>query len=638
MCGIIGVIGAAGGPVYAEEIERQLSLLGHRGPDGGGMIRGPRFAFGHRRLAVIDPGPAADQPMTDGGGRLHLTYNGEIYNYRELRDELAALGHRFGTASDTEVLLAAYREWGIAALLKLEGMFAFALYDEVANVGYLVRDRLGIKPVFHTRVAGGGVAFCSELPGLLDLPGVGRRLNPRAVSSYLSYRHVVGPETYFEGIHRVEPGSYIRLDRFGVTARRYWNVDLGRQPRIHSPEEATEALRAALGHSVRQHLVADVPVGLFLSGGVDSSILLHEANRSAQSPIRCFTARVPGGAYDEVETAAATARTFGSPHEVIDLEPGTLLGDARRLICLRGEPLGMHNEVAMYHLACAVRRHAKVVLCGEGADELFAGYGRIFRLSFDWRRLNACRFLPTGLGKRAMAAAGIDDLGGAATPFEAFMRRYGYFSLEEKQALFTPAVRTAIDGDRALFDVFAQPFAAAGHRGVFDQVALAMVTHHLPGLLQMVDGTTMAAGVEGRVPFLDHRIVQLAFDMSPDLRLRWRGAGAALTALLQPVARFSERADTPKFALRHAWRDTLPDAVLHGRKMGFPVPLGTWLLGIHGSMIERLLTGTGAAIHDLLDRDRLKAWFEAGRQHPDDTFGRKVWLLTNLEFFLQEHF
>jgi asparagine synthase (glutamine-hydrolysing) len=635
VCGIFGVVG--GEPLEPARFGAIVDALAHRGPDGRGEVCGDGFALGHRRLSILDLTSAGAQPMRDPGGHVHLTYNGEIYNFRELRRELSDVGCQFRSQSDTEVLLAAYMRWGIDCVRRLNGMFAFGLYDARTGELFLARDRLGIKPIYYVEV-GGSLVFCSELKGILRHPRFERRLDRQAVSCFLSCRHVLGDRTYFQGVRQLEPGCLLRWKGGRATVSRYWDVDLAGR-RVGTGAAAAAEIREIIGDSVERQLVADVPVGLYLSGGLDSTILLYEAARRARRPVAAFTTRFDDPDFDESRYAALAAARFGAEHAIVSVSLDDYIIRVQELIRYRDQPLGMHNEVAMYVMARAAREKVAVVLCGEGADELFSGYGRIFRSPFDLVRRGAFGALPGAIGRRLARAAGLGAEPAGLDRSAWFFRRYTYFPTAEKEAIFRDTMRREADGDHPVLAHFDECFEAARARSFHDAIAYAFVKLHIPGLLLMVDATTMAAGIEGRVPFLDHRLVEASFRLPERMKLRFRSWRDAIAAVRKPVSEFSELHDVTKAVLRDAYRTELPAQILERRKMVFPVPLDAWLTREGGAWIRGELLGRGARASLVFEPARLARWLDVKMAAMDDPqLGRKLWLLLNLEYWLREYF
>lgn len=636
MCGIAGIVALDRGAVDPALVERALDRLAHRGPDARGIRSGPGFVFGHVRLAIVDPERRGDQPMASDDGATVITFNGEIFNHAALRRTLEAAGRRFRTASDTEVLLHAWQHWGPAAIDRLIGQFAFAVYDRATGHVELVRDRVGIKPLYYAEIDG-TVVFASELPAIAAHPGFRRRLDPIGVSSFLSYRHVLGDRTLFAGLHQLRPAHRATVSSAGVRTARYWRIDLsGRDTR--SADDRAAELRRVLREAVASQLPAAPPVALLLSGGLDSAILAREAVDLGVGPVVAFTAHIEDADADELPEAAATARHVGVDHVQIDLAESRLLDDAADCVAARGVPLGMHNEVGMHLLARAAASRSKVLLCGEGADELFAGYGRIFRLPYDHRRAWLADRMPARLAGWFRRRVEIPEPAAGRDAQALFESRYTYFPVAEKRALFTAEMQRAAGTDEALSAIIGASFAHGRQRSLFDAVSVVFLEAHLPGLLAMVDGVTMANGVEGRVPFLDERVVQAAYRLPARDRLAWNSPADALGAALEPIRRFSEHRDRTKAVLRRAYARDLPHSLLARKKKGFPVPLARWLGASRLARLEAELCSPTARLREVFDRQRLAGWMRAGAASASDRFGRQLWQLYNLELFLRRWF
>ncbi len=635
MCGILGVVPLQAGvevdrACFAEALQR----LAHRGPDGSGILHRERFSFGHRRLSVIELSERGAQPMSAAAGAVHVTYNGEIFNHAELRRELRGAGHDFVGECDTEVLLHAYLRWGSGCLERLDGMFAFGLFDERDDSLLLARDRLGIKPLYWC-LAPEALLFASEPAALLCCPGVEAALNPRAVSALLSFRCPPGAETCFAGINRLLPGELLRLEPGRLPQlSRWWRLPPSRPHRRFGRRRRRE-LGAALAKAVERTLVADVPVSSFLSGGLDSSVVLAEMATASAAPVTTVTASFADPAYDESPAAARTAAAFGARSRIVPIDPGSLLAHARELIRAKGQPLGMHNEVAVNLVAREAARTHKVALSGEGADELFAGYARIFRFPFEHRRARLLAAVPGRLRRLVAPRLAAGPAPGGFV--EDFLTRYSYFPRAEKLDLFSGPMRAAVDEDRGLTAPFRESLECDPRASGSARVRRFFLEQHLPGLLQMMDSMCMAAGLELRVPFVDHRLVEAGWRVPPRGLLRRRSPVAALRALRLPVDEISEREDISKYVLRRLYRRRLPAAAPARPKLGFPVPLSEWLSTELGWQVRELLLDPAARSAELIDRAALARWLED--QDPGDpAFGKKLWLLVNLELWLREFF
>ncbi|WP_183711208.1 asparagine synthase (glutamine-hydrolyzing) [Bradyrhizobium sp. ERR14] len=629
MCGICGFIGRiTDKSVVERNLARCAQTLAHRGPDASGSCVTPSFAFAHQRLAIIDPDPRSNQPFLDEELGLAVTYNGEIYNYRDLRRDLLRRGYQFRTESDTEVLCKAFACWGLDSVKRLRGMFAFAIYDKKAATAFLVRDRFGIKPLYYA-FADNGLVFASQPSAILNWPNVRSKLDPVGLSSFLSYRAVFGERTLFADIRKLQPGTWLKITAQSHEHTRWWD------PARPDDSGDFSSLETLIGSAVVEHLLPHTPVAALLSGGLDSSILAFELSRHSSQKPTCFTGVVCDGLYDESPYAVEVAKSLKLAHVLVQLPGATSLDVVKRLTALRGHPIGMHNEAAMYLLALAVGQSHKVLLTGEGADEIFLGYSRIFRLSFDVRRQALLAALPDVIGRPARRHIGLPKF--KASEFELFLARYTYFPQVEKLELGTSAWRRDIVHDAELIDWMSSAYHSGGATPA-ERIRQFFVRHHLPALLEMVDNTTMAAGVESRVPFTDHRIVAMALRMPFSEHLRWRHAFARFQAAFMPIEKFSETLDVSKAALRTLYSNRLPASVITRKKLGFPLPLGKWATDQSSAPFRELIFKDSPAIADYLDVDALRRWYARRSQAANDTFGKQLWLICNLEIFLRELF
>jgi asparagine synthase (glutamine-hydrolysing) len=373
MCGIAGFLERdPSASASRVQLERMTSLIAHRGPDDAGHFVRGNVALGHRRLSIIDLSQAAHQPMSNDDGSLWITYNGECYNYRDLARELRSEGVRLRSDSDTEVLLRLYERHGEAFLERLDGMFAIAIWDQRRRLLLLARDRLGIKPLYYSETAG-RLSFASELKSLLADPGIRTDLNIDALSDYLHLLSIPDPQSILSGVRKLLPGHYLRASADGISLHKYWDVTVAPDPRM-SLEEAIAQFDLRFGESVVSHMVADVPVGAFLSGGVDSSAIVARAAPASAEAIRTFSVTFPGmGEFDESVHAASVARRYGTNHHEFAVTPD-LISALPKIAWHADEPFAVSSGFALYFLAEVARRHVKVVLTGDGADEVFGGY------------------------------------------------------------------------------------------------------------------------------------------------------------------------------------------------------------------------------------------------------------------------
>lgn len=610
MCGVAGVYRRDRAPVAYQSLERLAERLARRGPDGEGIHAEPGVGLVHRRLAVIDLSEQGRQPMSDESGELWLTFNGELYNYRDLRAVLRDRGHRFRSDTDAEVLLHLYEDFPDELdrmLFSVRGMFAFGIWDRRRRRLVLGRDRLGIKPLFIHETPG-GLSFASDLDTLLSLPETPRRLSPAVAADYLSLLSVPGPASLLEGVEQLPPGTVLIADEAGTRRQTYWALD-PQPPELADETTAAEELESTLSEAVRLHLVADVEVGAFLSGGIDSSLVTAFAARIATGSLRTFSASFPGAAGDEGAWARETAARLGCEHVEIAWT-GRLLDDLDEAVAAMDQPLGTPSALPLFRLAREARRALKVVLTGDGGDELFAGYSRhrpLPRLpaKVAWVP-EAVRPFATGAGTAFLR--GLRGLVGARADrglwlLSALGRgEAGDYAGRVRVVPFAEA-RTLLAPDLSA-DLTVSPFEER-LRGVFKRhqaraplarMLLADIeTTLVDEMLAKCDRMTMAWGLEARVPLLDHRVVELALRMAPSL----------LRDDLQG-----------KRPLRRLALGRLGPSLAHRPKQGFDVPLARGLRCDPATRAAFDSAAQAALASGVLDRSGFESW--RSRAQADD--------------------
>ena len=581
MCGICG-IARSGGNVDAELIASMAQTLRHRGPDDQGVwiSSDRRVGLGHRRLAIIDLSAAGHQPMQDASGSLWISFNGEIYNYLELRDELALLGHAFHTATDTEVILEAYREWGLDAVKKLNGMFAFALYDAGRRRLFLARDRAGEKPLFY-RHARGSLLFGSELKAMMKDPEFDRVIDPLALNQYLAFGYIPSDSCIFKGVRKLPQGCAMTYDLDGDAMKvwPYWTLPppVNGQPAVE--EELLEELERLLLDSVRMRLIADVPVGIMLSGGVDSSLVTAMAARVSSKPVRTFNISFPGhGAADESPFARMVAKHFGTDHVELAAEAATvdLLPALARQY---DEPIADSSMVPTYLVSRLIRSDATVALGGDGGDELFGGY-----FHYEWvRRQDLVRRLIPAPLRRVVSAfgralpegfRGRNYLASSARDIDwSIAHANVYFDVQARRQLLAPS-GLAVDDTPEL----QKSTLSVGHTAVQRAMAMDFRSYLVDDILVKVDRASMLTSLEVRAPLLDPRIIEFAYGRVPDSMRAWRGQRKVL--------------------LRKLAARVLPPELDLTRKQGFSIPLGEWFRGDWGKYMRDVLLESGGSFFD----------------------------------------
>ncbi|MCK9485513.1 MAG: asparagine synthase (glutamine-hydrolyzing) [Dehalococcoidia bacterium] len=635
MCGIAGIVSLAGDSAPPAVVERMAATLEHRGPDDGGQqVAGP-CGMAHCRLSIIDLSAAARQPLRDERGDVWLITNGEIYNHEALRAELVARGVQFASRSDSEVivhLLAERPDDPEAVLNQIEGMFAFAAWDAKRGRLLLARDRMGVKPLYWAR-SGTWLLYASEPKAILASGLVEAEPDPAAIASYLAYRHPIAPRTMYRGIHALEPGHYLVAESGEVAVRRYWDIPTPRHDPSRSEHDYVQGTRDLMEEAVRKRLMSDVPLGAYLSGGLDSSIIVALMAQQSSTPVKTYSVGFGDEGLDEFPYARLVAERYGTDHHEIRLDAPGYFDLLPHLIRFRDAPLAVPNEVPLYEMSRTLKQDVTVVLSGEGADEVFGGYGDYARIPFDWRKGRALARLPGFLA--SPLAGGMDAKYGPATyeadPVRHFLAGYGWFKPAEIASLLTPqALAEAGKGGR---DAFVRHFAAADGRSADDRVLYILQKVHLVNLLSRVDSMTMATAVEARVPFVDHRVVEFASTIPFDLKMRWRSPLHRARAWLSYSDRFRERDDITKYVLRQAFAADLPDEIVQRRKVGFKVPLERSFGGQLTEIARGLLLSERTRQRGILAVDAVERWLDRGPEHGGGEFGHRVWMLINLELW-----
>jgi asparagine synthase (glutamine-hydrolysing) len=618
MCGIAGIVHCESGRrVDERRLIAMRDVMRHRGPDGEGVyIDGP-VGLAHRRLSIVDV-DAGHQPMANEDQSVWVVFNGEIYNHAELRPGLERRGHRYRTRSDTETILHLYEEKGDALVDDLHGMFAFAIWDRARQRLLLARDRLGIKPLYYT-LTDTELLFASEIKGLLAVTGTRRSFNGDALPEFLATRFLSGEETFFKGIRKLLPGHVATWSAGeGFRQRRYWTLPTATRPPVSVASCATE-VRSRLEAAVRSHLMSDVPLGIFLSGGIDSSALAAMMARAVREPIRTFAVGFSETEANELPFARMVADAIGSEHREVVVSPSEYFDALPHLIWHEDEPIAFTSSVPLYFVARLARDHVKVVLTGEGADELFLGYNR-YRATLWNARLGRPYWaaVPTGIRRGVRQLVGTLPRQARRFAERSFIAHEpGLRSLFlENFAVFSERAQRPLLFDPALLDR-RDPYAAVlqreddVNREWLDRMGRLDLQTYLLELLMKQDQMSMAASIESRVPFLDDHVVEYVTALPGHLKVRgWQ----------------------TKAVLRAAVADLIPPAILTRPKMGFPVPFGGWLRGPFAPFVDEFVLGGRALERGLFNAaalSQLVSEHQTGRRQHGD----RLWLLINLEIW-----
>jgi asparagine synthase (glutamine-hydrolysing) len=625
MCGIAGIVSSYGlDSTAVARAEAMRDVITHRGPDEAGLHGDSCAVLAHRRLSIVDLG-TGQQPMSNEDGSIWLIFNGEIYNHADIRRTLQQHGHRYRTNSDTETIVHAYEEWGDDCVHRFRGMFAFAIWDAPRRRLLLVRDRLGIKPLYWTQ-SRDLLLFGSEIKSILASGLVEAEANREAVPEVLSTRYTSGDDTLFVGIRKLLPGHLLVFEDGEIKTRQYWDVPTrDSQPAAAiAPETVVPRFRELLEESVRLRLMSDVPLGMFLSGGIDSSAIAAIMAKMIDRPLQTFSVAFADRAFNELEYAREVARAIGAESHEIVIDDQDFFGALPKLVWHEDEPLAHPSSVPLYFVSELARRHVTVVLTGEGSDELLAGYGKYPRVSWNWRAGTVYeQMLPASV--RAAIATGVVPRLPAAfaryakrsflamdrTPESMFFDNFASIRLADQQTLLAPGLRAAATRAGAYASSLGYFNKPNGASTLLDRLLYADIKTYLVELLMKQDQMSMAASIESRVPFLDHKLVEYAA-MLPD---EWKLSGF-----------------TTKRVLREAMTGLLPDSILKRPKMGFPVPFAGWMRGAWQSVARDVLLDRRSRERGLIDPaavDTLLRNHAEGRTEGGD----RIWSLMNLELW-----
>ena len=620
MCGIVGIVGSDNQPVDEALLGRMCNAIRHRGPDDDGFYVKGSVGLGMRRLSIIDL-KSGHQPIHNQDHTAWIVFNGEIYNYLELREKLEKLGHTFYTNSDTEAIVHAYDQYGSDCPKHLRGMFAFAIWDERTQELFLARDRVGKKPLLYAQL-NGQLVFGSEFSALLLHPGISRDVDIQAIHHYLSFMCVPAPLTAYRAIRKLEPGHSLRWRKGEITLERYWQPDFSHKLKIDE-EEAGERALETLRDAVRVRLMSEVPLGAFLSGGIDSSAVVALMSEASSEPVKTFSIGFEEQDFSELHHARRIAEHVGADHHEFIVRP-----DAMEVLPLLvehyGEPYADSSAIPTYYVARETRRHVTVALNGDGGDESFAGYERYaaMQLAERYHRLPAplrnlaiqpaIGLLPSSETSRSRIRDAKRFIQAASLPKrERYLRWVSVFDSQAKHDLYSESFRqqTANVHPSEILDPW---FAHANGSGIVDASLLTDIMTYLPNdLLVKVDIATMAVSLEARSPFLDHHVIEFAASLPEKFKLRGL---------------------TTKYLLKRVLQKLLPAENLERRKMGFGVPIGHWFRGEMQPFLRETLLSQKALGRGLFNPDAVKRLIELHTRGERD-YAHQLWTLLMLELW-----
>ncbi len=631
MCGINGIALSSRSrrDIDVSVLERMRDVIRHRGPDDRGIFVDGRVGLGHRRLSIVDVA-GGHQPMTNEDGSLHIVYNGEIYNHGDFRSSLEARGHVYATHCDTETILHLYEEYGSKCVDLLRGMFAFAIWDQVKRELFVARDRLGVKPLYYAQTEDGSLYFGSEIKTILEAAALKAELNYQALPDYLANHSPSAEDTLFQGIRRLLPGHTLLWRDGRVHIAKFWDVSFaGNEEERRSEQDYIAEWSELFRESVRLRLMADVPLGMFLSGGIDSSAIAAVMSSMVTEPIKTFSVAFAEREANELEYARLVARAFKTDHHEVVVSPEEFFYALPRLVWHEDEPIAHPSSVALYFVSRLAAQHVKVVLTGEGSDELLAGYARYrktilnIEVGAKYNALTPDRF-------RKFVSSQIETLPHGSKIRQKLMRtflmispdiesiyfdNFAVFPRSMQLNLFTPQARERIglaDPYSGVRDVLRETDA----KSLLNSLLYADIKTYLHELLMKQDQMSMAASIESRVPFLDHKLVEFAGRLPERMKLR---------------------GGTTKYILRESMKGILPEAILSRPKMGFPVPVGAWFRGAFSGVVEEHVLSERALSRGIFDpafvRSLVRRHQSGGEDHSE-----RLWALVNFEIWQRQFF
>lgn len=615
-----------------ELIKIMNESINHRGPDQGGYYINNLVSLGMRRLSIIDLSEKGKQPMSNKTKDIWIIFNGEIYNFKELRKELEK-EYKFNSNSDTEVIICAYEKWGFNCINKFNGMWAFCIYDKRNNLLFLSRDRFGKKPLYYCNKDGKFI-FSSEIKAILK-HNIKKELNKKAVSSFLSYRYVLGEETFFKDIFKLLPAHnliYNLKEKKIEKIWEYWDVSIN--PKNFSEKEAKFVLDKTLNKSIDYRKISDVPLGVILSGGLDSSLVTAILAKQENKPINTFTVKFSEKGFDETYYAKIVANLYKTNHFEVLINSSNFLGLMKEYTKFKDEPIGVPNEIALYLLSKKIKENVTVVLSGEGADEIFDGYGRKFTSARDYEILKKIKNLKNAekIYKNKFSSLYKKYNGKFFnSELEHFLHEYKYWTKEEKNFILKEDAKSDIE---EIFKKYIEKFDIPYQQ----KISYLFIKLHLPGLLNRLDSSTMSCSVEGRAPFLDPFLVEFAFNLPSELKTKWNISEEEINNINETGDSLSEKKNISKYILKEIAKNYLPKKIINREKQGFPIPLDNWFKKDFMEISKQILLDKNSKIKNLVNQENLSKWIEKNKNKDIKRFGQKIWMLISLELWLREWF
>jgi asparagine synthase (glutamine-hydrolysing) len=624
MCGIVGYVNANSSGASREILQKMNQCIVHRGPDEDGFYVKESVGLAMRRLSIIDLA-GGQQPIFNRDKTKAIVFNGEIYNFQQLRADLEKQGHEFYTNSDTEAIIHLYDEFGADCVQHLRGMFAFAIWDETDKSLFIARDRVGKKPLLYSHQSNGDLIFGSEFRALLSHPSVSREVDHEAIDSYFSYLCIPAPQTAFRQIRKLEPGHWLRWKDGEINTKRYWLPNFSKKVKISEAEAEAETLRI-LRESTRLRMISEVPLGAFLSGGVDSSTIVALMAQESSQPVKTFSIGFEEQDFSELKYAKQVAAHVGAEYHEFIVKPDAL-EVLPILVGHYGEPFADPSALATYYVSRETRKYVTVALNGDGGDESFGGYERHLAMRLAEKYHSVPKFLREGVVEKLFDAIPTSEikrsrfrdakrfLKVAALPkTERYSRWLSSYRPEDKLEIYTEEFRRNLEGYDC-YEIFDRWFAKANGSGIVDATLLTDIMTYLPNdLLVKVDIASMANSLEARSPFLDHKLIEFAASLPENLKVK----NFELKYLLKKIA-----------------AKLVPREAVYRRKMGFGVPVSHWFRGEMKDFVKQILLSEKFARRGIADAGHVEKLVEAHIEGREDN-GWKLWILIMLELWFQE--
>ncbi len=632
MCSILGFIDFRNKyPHKKENIYKLNKLMSHRGPDDEGFFNDEIISLAFNRLSIIDLN-TGNQPIIRNN--IISIFNGEIYNFKEIKKDLEKKNYKFLTSTDSEIIPYAFKEWGIDFVKKLSGMFSIALYDKTNNKFYLIRDRVGIKPLFFSYL-NDAIIFSSEPKAIINFPGFEKKINLSAIYSYLSFRYPTNNnEFFFQNIHKVNPGHFLKIDLSSHKIQQipYWQISFENNEKEESEKFYSEKLDYLLNESVKSHLQSDVPVGVFLSGGLDSSLLSAIATKHHFGKLKTYSVGFKETKYNEGNKARTISKYIGSNHTEIIVEKKDFFDNLKNIVNVKCAPISIPHEYPLFALAAEMKKDIKVVLSGEGADEFFGGYSRVQKSPFDYKKGKFINnYANTSLIKKIFSVEDKFDFKNKSL-LNYFFEKYNWFKFEELDDIFSLEAKEKVNLD-SVVEPWHQKFAENKDKP-YEQILSLFQNHHLQCLLDRLDIMTMANSIEARVPFLDHSIIEFINKVPFKFKIKWKSSFHQIISLLSNSPTFTEQNDTNKYLLRKCASRYLPLNASKEKKLGFPLPMNDWM---KDDKIKEILLDDKTTKRNIFKKEQIEKLFnfEKTSNDPYDFSGKKVWMLVNLEIWMR---